>query len=110
MLELIEHLDEWGVIISKIKKYLKPKGKIILSTINRTQMSKIFAIYIAENILNWIPKKTHDYKKLVTPQELKKTLTNNGFRIENIMGMNLNPLTNEWKLNSNLFPINYFCE
>tara|TARA_B110001454_G_C12584666_1_gene377575 strand:- start:23 stop:730 length:708 start_codon:yes stop_codon:yes gene_type:complete len=109
MLEIIEHLDEWDVLISKIKKNLKPKGTIILSTINRTQVSKIFAIFLAENILKWIPKKTHDYNKLITPQELKTTLIKNGFKIKNIMGMNLNPLTKEWILNKNLILINYFC-
>ena len=109
MLEIIEHLDRWDTLISKIKKNLKPKGTIIFSTINRTQISKIFAIFIAENILKWVPKKTHDYNKLVTTEELKNTLTKNDFRIKNITGLNFNPLTKEWKLNKNVFPINYFC-
>ena len=109
MLEIIEHLDEWDELISKIKKNLKPKGTIIFSTINRTQISKIFAIFIAENILKWIPKKRQDYNKLITPQELKTTLIKNDFTINNIMGMNLNPFTKEWTLNKNLFPMNYFC-
>ena len=59
--------------------------------------------------MKWVPKKTHDYKKLITPEELKTTLIKNNFKIKNIMGMNLNPLTKEWKLNKNLFPMNYFC-
>ena len=109
MLEIIEHLDEWEILISKIKKNLKPKGRIIFSTINRTQISKIFAIFLAENILKWVPKKTHNYSKLVTTEELKKTLIKNNFKIKNITGMNFNPVTNEWKLNKNVFPINYFC-
>ena len=109
MLEIIEHLDEWDIFISKIKKNLKPKGTIIFSTINRTQISKIFAIFIAENLLTWVPKKTHDYNKFVTTEELKKTLIKNNFKIKNITGMNFNPITKEWKLNKNVFPINYFC-
>ena len=109
MLEIIEHLDEWDIFISKIKKNLKPKGTIIFSTINRTQISKFFAIFIAENLLKWVPKKTHDYKKFVTTEELKKILIKNNFKIKNITGMNFNPLTKEWKLNMNIFPINYFC-
>ena len=109
MLEIIEHLEEWDVLISKFKKNLKPKGMMIFSTINRTQISKIFTIFVAENILKWIPKKTHNYNKLITPQELKTTLIKNDFKITDIMGMNLNPLTQEWKLNKNLLPMNYFC-
>ena len=45
MLEIIEHLDGWDELISKIKKNLKPKGTIIFSTINRTQISKFFATF-----------------------------------------------------------------
>ena len=29
----------------------------------------MFAIYIAENILKWVPKKTHNFKNLIKPQE-----------------------------------------
>ena len=109
MLEVIEHLDNWDKIISKFKKNLKPTGKIIFSTINRTQLSKIFAIFFAENIFKWIPKNTHNYDKLITPDELKKALNENNFTIENLMGMNFNPISREWSLNKNLHPINYFC-
>ena len=73
-------------MISKFKKNLKPKGRIIFSTINRTKLSKIFAIFLAENILKWVPKKTHNYNKLVTPYELEKTLIKNDFIIKNING------------------------
>ena len=109
LLEVIEHMNDWEVLITKIKKNLKPKGSIIFSTINRTKLSKIFAIYIAENILKWVPRKTHDYKKLITPDELKIALIKNNFIIQNLMGMNFNPILRKWKLDKNLYFINYFC-
>ena len=70
LLEVIEHLDNWKQIITKSIKYLKPRGRIIFSSINRTILSKIFAIFLTEQILHWIPKKTHTYSKLVKPEEL----------------------------------------
>lgn len=109
MLEIIEHLDNWDVLISKIKKNLKPKGILIFSSINQTILSKIFAIFLAENILKWIPKNTHDFNKLVKPNQLKKVLIENKFIIKNTMGLNFNPISKEWKLNDNIFPMNYFC-
>lgn len=109
MLEVIEHIDDWEILIAKIKKNLEPKGILILSTINRNLFSKIFAIFIAENILKWVPKDTHDYNKLITPDELKKTLIKNNFKIKSLAGMNFNPITKEWKLNKSLLNINYFC-
>ena len=81
---------------------------IIISTINRNSLSKLFAISIAENILKWIPKGTHDYNKLIKPEELKKTLTKENFHLRNIKGLVFDPLSREWKLSKN-YMINYFC-
>ena len=109
LLEVIEHLDDWQKLIKKIKKNLKPGGLLILSTINRTKLSKIFAIFVAENILKWVPKNTHDYNKLVKPIELKKSLIENNFKIKNINGINFNLFIREWELSDKKFYINYFC-
>ena len=88
---------------------MKPKGKVVFSTINKTQLAKITSIFIAEYILNWVPKNTHDYNKLIKPEYLIKVLKKNNFKINNIEGMNFNPLTQEWNLNNNFYPVNYFC-
>ena len=87
MFEVLEHLDDWKKTIKKIKKNLNKNGIIIISTINRNLLSKLFAISIAENILKWIPKGTHDYYKLIKPEELKKTLTQENFHFKNIKGL-----------------------
>ena len=67
ILEVLEHLDQWEILLKKIKNNLKKKGVLIISTINQTQLARIFAIYMAENILNWIPKNTHNFQKLIKP-------------------------------------------
>ena len=109
LLEVIEHLDNWESLIKKISKIIKPNGKLIISTINKTYLSKIFAIEIAENLLNWVPKNTHNYDKLIDPQVLKKTLIKNNLSFLNIVGMNYNPIFREWRLNKKYYPMNYFC-
>ena len=108
MFEVLEHLDDWKKTIKNIKKNLNKYGMIIISTINRNLLSKLFAIDIAENILNWIPKGTHDYNKLIKPEELKIILTKENFHFNNIKGLVFDPLNREWKLSNN-YMINYFC-
>ena len=108
MFEVLEHLDNWKKTIKKIKKNLNKDGIVIISTINRNLISKLFAINIAENILNWIPKGTHDYNKLIKPEELKNTLSKENFHFNNIKGLVFDPLNREWKLSKN-YMINYFC-
>ena len=108
MFEVLEHLDNWKKTIKNIKKNLNKNGLIIISTINRNLLSKLFAINIAENILHWIPKGTHDYNKLIKPEELKKILLKEKFNFNNIKGLVFDPLNSEWKLSKN-YMINYFC-
>jgi len=108
MFEVLEHLDNWKITIKNIKKNLNNNGTIIISTINRNLFSKLFAINIAENILHWIPKGTHDYNKLIKPEELKNTLSKENFHFQNIKGLVFDPFNRKWKLSKN-YSINYFC-
>ena len=108
MFEVLEHLDNWKKTIKNIKKNLNKNGLIIISTINRNLLSKIFAITIAENVINWIPKGTHDYNKLIKPNELKEILSKENFYFNNLQGLVFDPLNMDWKLSKN-YMINYFC-
>ena len=108
ILEVLEHIENWKIILN-VKKLLKPKGKIIISTINRNFFSKLFAIFIAENILKWVPKDTHTYNKLIKPEELKKFLNKNEIKVTDTTGLIFNPLNGQWILDKNNCIINYFC-
>ena len=107
--EVLEHLDDWKLFLNKICKNLKPHGKIIISTINRTLTSRLAAIYIAENILKWIPKNTHDYNKFIKPEEIKKNIPNNEFNFYNLKGLIYLPILDSWEISKNINNVNYFC-
>jgi len=109
ILEVLEHIEDWKKIIINVKKLLNPEGKIIISTINRNFFSKLFAIFIAENILNWVPRKTHTYSKLIKPEELKPFLNKNKINVTDVTGLIFNPLSGQWMLDKNNYLINYFC-
>jgi len=109
ILEVLEHIEDWKKTIKNIKKLLKPGGKIIISTINRNIFSKLFAIFIAENILNWVPKNTHTYSKLIKPEELRSFLNKNKINVTDLTGLIFNPLSGQWMLDKNNYLINYFC-
>lgn len=109
MFEILEHLEDWKKIVINILKYLKPKGKIIFSTINRTFLAKIFALFIAEKILKWVPNDTHNYEKFIQPRELSKYLKANKLTVIDTTGLVFKPISNEWVLDKKRFRINYFC-
>jgi len=109
LFEVLEHINNWDKQLLKIKKFLKKGGLIILSTINRNIVSKVLAIKFAENILKWVPKNTHDYNKLITPQELEKALIKENFSILDFSGLVFNPFDREWRLSKDIKLVNYFC-
>ena len=101
----------YGILLfdTPLKKLLKPQGKMIISTFNRNFLSKLFAIFIAENILNWVPKNTHTYSKLIKPEELRSFFNKNKINVTDLTGLVFNPLSGQWMLDKNNCLINYFC-
>lgn len=105
-LELLEHVNNLKQFCKLITNLLNENGIIILSTINKTFLSKLFVIDMAEKILKKIPNGTHHYEKFINPTEIKDIFNNYNFHIKTIKGMNLNPINNNWKLTNNT-SINY---
>ena len=106
-LEVVEHVDDVNETLKKITKLVKPGGTIILSTINRSLKSLVFAKIFAEYVLNWIPIGTHQFDKFLKPDEISKILELNNVKVKKIKGMKFNPILNKWALSNNT-NINYF--
>ena len=105
--EMIEHINEPNDLIKKIKELSSKKSGLFLSTINRNLKSFILAKIMAEYVFNYVPKGTHQYAKFITPYELTKMLENNNYKLNDISGLNFNPLDESFHLSSNT-DINYF--
>ena len=105
--EMIEHISEPNDLIKKIKEHSSKKSGLFLSTINRNLKSFILAKIMAEYVLNYVPKGTHQYAKFITPYELTTMLENNNYKLNDISGLNFNPLDESFHLSSNT-DINYF--
>ena len=106
-LEVLEHVDNVEKTIEKISKLMNPDGTLILSTINRSLKSLIFAKIFGEYVLNWIPIGTHQFEKFLKPKEIAELLKSKKIKIKKIKGMEFNPISNKWLLSDNT-NINYF--
>ena len=104
--EVIEHLEEKDEIFKLIKKTLKDKGILFMSTINQNPVSKLFAIKLAEDILKILPKKTHEYNLLLPINKLESLCNNNKLSIIDITGLRYNPLFKNFNFSNNQL-INY---
>ena len=65
-------------------------GLLILSTPNRTALSRLAMITVAEGI-GMIPKGTHDWEKFLTPDELTTLVEAAGLRVIDVSGLGFSP-------------------
>lgn len=105
-MEVIEHVAIPRDFIKDCAAMVRPGGLMTCSTINRTLKAFAFAIVGAEYVLRWLPRGTHQYDKLVRPQELQNYLNAAGLTVEQVIGMSLNPITERWRIGDDL-SINY---
>ena len=96
-MEVLEHIDDIGILISNSKKLLKKNGIFLGSTINKTLSSYLLAIVFAENILRLVPKKTHIWSKFIKTNRIKKELILNNFKNIYFQGVIYNPINKQWK-------------
>lgn len=105
-MEVVEHVADVDLFLSKCAEMVKPGGLMFVATINRTLKAWGLAIVGAEYVLRWLPRGTHQYEKLVTPAELEAGLSPAGMTIIDRCGVSYNPLTDQWNRSSNL-DVNY---
>ena len=96
--EVIEHVSNPREFVGNLLKLTKPNGYLFLSTINRTPLSYFGAILVAEYILRWVPKGTHEYEKFKTPSEVSDMIQKQNGIVVDIKGMGYNPIYKKWSL------------
>jgi 2-polyprenyl-6-hydroxyphenyl methylase/3-demethylubiquinone-9 3-methyltransferase len=79
---------------------------MFVATINRTLKALALAIVGAEYVLRWLPRGTHQFSKLVRPEELEKALTDAGMGIVDRTGVVYNPLADRWQKSRDM-DVNY---
>ena len=105
-MEVIEHVSDPQLYITKCAELVKPDGIMFVATINRTLKALGLAIFGAEYVLRWLPRGTHQYAKLVRPEELEQYLANAGMMITDRTGVAYNPLADRWQRSRDM-DVNY---
>jgi 2-polyprenyl-6-hydroxyphenyl methylase/3-demethylubiquinone-9 3-methyltransferase len=105
-MEVVEHVSDVDFYIAKCAEMVKPGGIMFIATINRTLKALGLAIIGAEYVLRWLPRGTHQFHKLVRPDELEKALAPTGMTIIDRTGVAYNPLADRWHLSKDL-DVNY---
>lgn len=107
-MEVVEHVADLPGFIGTCASLIKPGGALVLATLNRTPKAFLLAIVGAEYVLRWLPRGTHDWRKFVRPSELATMLRRRGLDIDDLSGVEYNPLTGSWRLGHDL-DVNYMA-
>lgn len=105
-MEVVEHVSDVPLFIGACSRMVKPGGLMFVATINRTFKANALAIFMAENVLRWLPKGTHSYEKLVKPEELSTPMAQYGLNVIDTTGVFYNPIQDRWNLSRDM-DVNY---
>jgi 2-polyprenyl-6-hydroxyphenyl methylase/3-demethylubiquinone-9 3-methyltransferase len=105
--EVLEHLEDYKLSLVRLATLLKPGGILVISTINKTPLSYLGAIFLAEKILGWVPPGTHDWNHFIKPSDLVEAASAASLELLDLSGLTLNPFTQNWFW-SETVSINYF--
>jgi 2-polyprenyl-6-hydroxyphenyl methylase/3-demethylubiquinone-9 3-methyltransferase len=98
--DVLEHIDNWPLVIAEAGRVLEPGGLFFFDTINRTSESKLQFIFGLQEFppTRLMPANTHIWEMFITPNELESALQREGFRLEDIQGGKIakNPLATLW--------------
>src|SRR5919202_416287 len=85
-LEVVEHVADARAFVHGLAAALKPDGLLILSTPNRTAMSRLLLILVGEGT-GRVPRGDHDWDKFLSPDELIALLRDAGLEVEDCHGL-----------------------
>src|SRR5690606_39132598 len=105
-MEVVEHVDNVPLFLRSTAQLVRQGGLMVLATINRTPRAWALAIVGAEYVLRWLPRGTHEYRKFLTPNEIRVLLERHGLRVTDQTGVVYHPLADEWRPSRDL-GVNY---
>ncbi len=105
-MEVVEHVADVDLFVAKCGQMVRPGGIMFVATINRTLKALGLAIIGAEYVLRWLPRGTHQFGKLVRPEELGKALSAAGLTVIDRTGVIYHPLADRWQKSRDM-DVNY---
>lgn len=98
--DVLEHVTDLSKVISEISRVLRPGGVFVYDTVNRTLMSYLSLIWVAQDfpLTRFAPKNSHVWHKFIRPKEMLPLFKEFGLESKEQLGMEpaVNPLIMLW--------------
>ncbi|CAK0908949.1 unnamed protein product [Prorocentrum cordatum] len=77
--DVLEHLLDLPRALAEAARVLRPGGRFLFDTIDRSVASYVVGILGAEYLVGIVPRGTHDWRLFIRPEELRLVLERAGF-------------------------------
>ncbi|KAK6157522.1 hypothetical protein DH2020_011770 [Rehmannia glutinosa] len=101
-LEVIEHVADPAEFCKSLSALTSSGGATLISTINRSMRAYATAIIMAEYVLHWLPRGTHQWSSFLTPEELGLILQRASISVQEMAGFVYDPLTGRWSISDDI--------
>jgi 2-polyprenyl-6-hydroxyphenyl methylase/3-demethylubiquinone-9 3-methyltransferase len=85
--DVLEHVASVDAVIGEIARVLRPGGVLLYDTINRTALSRLVVVKVAQDWLKIAPHDFHVSEAFVKPAELKTTMARHGLADRESVGL-----------------------
>ena len=78
--DTLEHVDDVNLVVSEAARVLRPGGRFVYDTVNRTWKSRLLLVWLPQNVFHIAPPDTHDYARFIKPEELRSIMARHGLQ------------------------------
>lgn len=110
MSDVLEHLHDLPMAMGEVARVLRPGGVFVFDTINRTVLSYVLTIAMAQEALRVVPPSTHDWRLYIRPEEVSLLLQRHGFEVDSAHFVGMLPQPSLLQLGRGAFPLGDFWQ
>jgi 2-polyprenyl-6-hydroxyphenyl methylase/3-demethylubiquinone-9 3-methyltransferase len=89
--EVLEHVEDAGAVIAEVSRVLMPDGVLVFSLPNRTLLSRLLLIEIAQRnrYTRVLPRDLHDWNRFIGPRDLRRLARRHDLAVQQVRGVSI---------------------